>query len=1484
MTLLYETDAAKNKIKKYNLNDRILKLRTDCEQRDFKEAIKLFKIRYPYHYRREANYRLVATYKLIDEVPVICILDLMVRGSMEAERFNLDQREFGEDNFDINLDINDLKKYVAQKNKNRVREKHLSILPEDYRKWWETFTYANSNEIVMESENWIQSFESSQNKKYWASYFQIIKYILNNKDKFISQKDNIIQKWEDENGRGIFFAFLEPNISESKCSYAIILYLIDLFESYDPHADELEINIRNKYSWLNAMKENCDPDEIARHSRRAYPSFTAEDDGLWSEIEEEKSSNLALSGEESQLLYQLRNISSTEGVLPVFINGRAGSGKSTILYYLYSDYLFKKLLENPPGDLLFITYSEELLKLARTSVRKLISARPDLRLEQYTGSTNINPELIEWSNYFRSFLDFLLEIAQKSLLRVYDNDKFIDYRRFIQLFLGKNIPEELEPYRLQIPRKGLSPDTCWHVIRTFIKGYQSDENLSSEDYLEINSKERTIQPEIYKQIYQTIWKNWYQPLHEEYGFWDSQDLVRDLINAKLPEPKYSVIFCDEAQDFTRIEIEFILSLLVYRGYDLGWEKNIRLPFALAGDPFQTLNPTGFRWEAIKASFYDEVSSTLDPEVRGNIAIQYKELSYNYRSEVPIVRFSNLLQLWRQILFDTPEVDPQKPWKEKYIIPPRLYIINENISIEEMKELVKNSVVIIPCEKNQEEEFWSGDAELSKIKKSDIKFSVQSPIMAKGQEFPKVILYKFGEYCPRGFFDVKDEKNRLEKEYFLNKLYVGATRAIKSLIIVDTKTGYQKLWFKAAERKEIDSFVQKSKTPNLWNNLIEGITSGDYYRPSEEEQDPLETAELLRKAGKDGRNAELILQAKDFYFGCGKKLMVEICQAEIYEIQEQYKQAGDLYKKLGHYLDAERCYWKGKYWKDLDLYYKERKPSNHLYKIITQLMNSPSDLGTAYIFINDIFDSMKKEETILLSETQIQTAIQISFHLLVDKYKELNENSNKLLVDLMEIMPLIKRIVGLEDAGMAYYHCEIYNKALACWESSKNKDTKEYYIAKAFNEENLNEKISSLYSAKDYLHIVDLFIENPSFRFREDVIDKISISLIDQKRYEENIKFLLRQSQFEKVFNFINADTRDRTKKLSKEKSQEFIIQVFNGAIKDLTSDLAIDSLNLAHHLCSPEEILGLIKSYIYTISMTKNWKRAFSMVIPKDFQINGITRKSLSILDSLSIDQLSSLQKRFFEGMATYNPNLNNSEKSQLDDFINQFIKRGFHSWNAEIPLTLMCTMVERIQTTRNVLDFYENLMKESVQPYELIFLRNRWLKVKQKQIIYIKKEGELFDIHATQGSDETKTFQKSNYLRAAARNQKQLQNKAFDWKISIDSIDTEPEFPKYVFENNGDEQKQHFGNIDISFISPRCQILNKEDSNDVLIDLIDANIMPFGIKISQEKKGEVTEFSIPDWNINGSIYPGNKIILLIDGKEKIFEIEGKTNSDDAMK
>lgn len=125
-----------------------------------------------------------------------------------------------------------------------------------------------------------------------------------------------------------------------------------------------------------------------------------------------------------------------------------------------------------------------------------------------------------------------------------------------------------------------------------------------------------------------------------------------------------------------------------------------LPFAFAGDPFQTLNPTGFRWESVKATFFDQVIAALDPTRQLNLSMTFYELESNYRSSPSIVKVTNLIHLWRHILFKIQELRPQESWQSYMESPtPQKFIFEQNnFSAESLKQHIQKSpIFIVPCE-------------------------------------------------------------------------------------------------------------------------------------------------------------------------------------------------------------------------------------------------------------------------------------------------------------------------------------------------------------------------------------------------------------------------------------------------------------------------------------------------------------------------------------------------------------------------------------------------------------------------------------------------------------------------------------------------------------------------------------------------------------------------------------------------------------------
>ncbi len=290
-------------------------------------------------------------------------------------------------------------------------------------------------------------------------------------------------------------------------------------------------------------------------------------------------------------------------------------------------------------------------------------------------------------------------------------------------------------------------ETAWHVIRTYIKGTaeETDDFMSPEAYQEFPQKQKSVTQPIFELIHNEVWKKWYQPLCEENGYWDDQDLARAALQALSDEQAaefqgHAAVFCDEAQDFTRNELRLILRLSMFSRRRLTPDVLNRIPFAFAGDPFQTINPTGFDWSRIKANFYEIIRDQIDRREEPKLEVDFRDLRFNYRSEGSIVQLCNFIHLLRGIAFGIKELTPQETWSDASSVMPPISMSRSPHPRTYLKEQQTN-VIIVPCHQDQEQEYAQNDELLRSLGNSA---TILSAMRAKGQEFSKVVLYKFGE--------------------------------------------------------------------------------------------------------------------------------------------------------------------------------------------------------------------------------------------------------------------------------------------------------------------------------------------------------------------------------------------------------------------------------------------------------------------------------------------------------------------------------------------------------------------------------------------------------------------------------------------------------------------------------------------------------------------------------------------------------------------
>jgi hypothetical protein len=260
-----------------------------------------------------------------------------------------------------------------------------------------------------------------------------------------------------------------------------------------------------------------------------------------------------------------------------------------------------------------------------------------------------------------------------------------------------------------------------------------------------------------------------------------------------PLDRYHEILVDEAQDLTRLEFDVLRLLTV--------DNDVRR-IQMAGDPLQTLNPSGFDWKQIQVMIR-EFTNKGNPKVM--------DLPINYRSSKDVVNMANAVQAKRNAALEeeyhTQEADSgyvQTPWiyhikdtsdelivKDKIISAPKTIstFIAWAMDDGEMETLfVKDRLL------NQVLDMVSGgDAQPSDFRDHIL---IHSATTAKGLEFDVAVLYKFASNPTfrRDLASLILEDPTLEDDehirirFAYSRLYVSLTRAINHLHIIEETEG------------------------------------------------------------------------------------------------------------------------------------------------------------------------------------------------------------------------------------------------------------------------------------------------------------------------------------------------------------------------------------------------------------------------------------------------------------------------------------------------------------------------------------------------------------------------------------------------------------------------------------------------------------------------------------------------------------------------
>ena len=396
--------------------------------------------------RFQRQVRLISTEKVIDDYSVIIFLRLLIRGSGEYKSFGANKFEVlpGYDRVEAEITDEALLEFI-EKEKPKLPKPPPSPSTEEMNYLNASLSGAQDfhQDHFCETQLWVDRIKEN---KFAPRVSHFIDPILETVD---SDQPGLQKVVSDKNDK---YGILYRRIPDQK---RVILFAPFI------GGDVPEQRVRELYEKL--LDSEVDSDSVSRKTKRAYPHDLVLNDDAWFQIQKEDSGNMALSLEEIQVL---ESPGENHGGFPLFINGSAGSGKSTILQFLFSKFLLTYLSQSRSSGSspVFFACNDELLEKSQESVTAILEAMLKCREEE--------DKIEEWnqivgvskSTPFLNFHSWLCKLSNEE--KRFAQDKLVDYGKF------KSWWEDSFKQEGPAARKLYNADTSWHVIRSYIKEYR----------------------------------------------------------------------------------------------------------------------------------------------------------------------------------------------------------------------------------------------------------------------------------------------------------------------------------------------------------------------------------------------------------------------------------------------------------------------------------------------------------------------------------------------------------------------------------------------------------------------------------------------------------------------------------------------------------------------------------------------------------------------------------------------------------------------------------------------------------------------------------------------------------------------------------------------------------------------------------------------------------------------------------------------------
>ncbi|MDQ7083792.1 MAG: AAA family ATPase [Sulfurovum sp.] len=1277
-------------------------------------------------------------------------------------------------------------------------------------KWLEGFSLELKNEIF-ETDEWVKYALSNSHKDGMPDnnvkvFGLLLQDIIENTERELIEEYHQIKLYSHSNS-AVSILYLHLCI-EAK-DY-IVLYAGSHIESQKEHWEISKINAND---FLKKLIYNLD--NISRNAYRSYPKWTVSNDDLWFTIEKSKEvSNLSLTTEQSNFFKNFK--------FPYYINAQAGSGKSTMLYYLFANIYYYKYLDEIEGDIVFLTENEKLLENTKNNVYELLNSNAE-----FDGLTIEMKN--ENENYFYSFKEFLLNLLDENDLKNFPNDKYLHFSEFKSLYESSNLPK----YTLQ----NYSAEESWFTIITYIYGYTLEETVTSVNYENnIDKKSLKISLEKFKGIEEKVLP-FYEKLLDD-GYWDKLKIIRYInenINLDLKQ-KYEVIVCDEAQDFCKVELQFILRMSEYLKYDI---SNIpQIPILFAGDSNQTVNPTGFRQDEMTSLLYEELKEIANFNYDSTKNLYNP--SFNYRSSHPVVALANFIQYYRMQNLSIEQDKPQEAKRPIADTDKNFNIFLDYESIENDENLknsllkkLKYKVFIVPVDANEKDEYKNKYELLQSMEDVELKTSIE----AKGAEYKQVVLYGFGEYYLNQFKSIEEELNEDDKfkmSYFFNKLYVGITRAQTELIIIDSVDSKDKFWNKIVNNTEINR-------PN-WKSLNDLKNQTIKYNPSSINNmiiqstkiDAFSNAESDKKEGIYHNNSARLSVAGSQFFKLGKDKEAYECLALAEEIKYNYKGAGEYFLKSENIENIEKAsiaYFRGRFFDDVEKIGNNLKTVNQdIRMIIARVMDKE-------ILISKEIDSLSRNKDslyTLIKDLDWKDELIKRFLTIFKKIEEIELKRE--FVAVVKYIALSTDMNSQKEIANIYYNLNEYKKAVDIWESI---DVYEevYFLSKI----ELSKEIVKKHKRDSEIPEDEALTIYLSYIYVESLDAIVAIGALVEEKFQHNLAEL--EEFYQNIVQIPNLEKKKYLYLL--ERWAKVYYKIDENGIEELNSNYKVFNKNIPYKAFTKNELENISnlpkikdKSNVEHFSniRIKNFRQFKNIEIEDIGQFNLILGDNnvgkTSLLEALLFSTDSEL---FFKNLIfSYASRMNSLEFKNPNDFILDIIHKDSQSKEIQFELKSnreVSNFTIKIPTEEEVKNSYPNTENIDVTNYICIVDDDN--KCDMKPLSSILKQSKNSDLIQTQFIPFGKGFDK-DVVKIYAENidRNKLKRKEFleSMKVfipNIDRITTDTDEGRIYIEEKGvenDSSLHQYGEGAKKLFRILVQITLQKGKK-LLIDEIDAGI-----------------------------------------------------------